>query len=204
MTPAMQSQSAQPEENERPQPTVDFSLYRNPPTQNKGASFPIRALWHVVNALFLQNPLNPSSKLKIGLLRLFGGKVGRGVIIKPGVNIKSPWRTEIGDYSMIGENAWLDSLTWIKIGRNVCISQGAYLCTGNHDWTDRAFALTEWTIVVEDGAWIGARANVLPGAYIATHSVIAAGSTISKRTEPYTIYAGNPAQPIKRRVIKPE
>ena len=182
---------------------VDFSLYKNPPWQDKGAGFAVRAIWHVINAMFLQNPMNPSSKVKIILLRMFGAKVGKGVIIKPGVNIKSPWRTEIGDYSMIGENAWLDSLTWIKIGKNVCISQGAYLCTGNHDWSDKAFGLKEWTIVVEDGAWIGARANVLPGAQIATHAVISAGSSISKPTEPYTIYAGNPAQAVKRRVIKP-
>ena len=181
---------------------VDFSQYRNPAWQNKGASFPVRAVWHCLNALFLQNPLNPSSKLKISLLRLFGAKIGKGVVIKPGVNIKSPWKTEIGDYSMIGENAWLDSLAQITIGRNVCISQGAYLCTGNHDWTDQAFGLQEWHIVVEDGAWIGARANILPGARIASHSVIAAGSSISKPTDPYMIYAGNPAQPVKRRIVK--
>jgi putative colanic acid biosynthesis acetyltransferase WcaF len=196
------SEPQRPDQAEQKPISVDFSLYKNPVGQNKGVSFPIRAMWHIINAAFVQNPVNASSRLKIALLRLFGAKVGKGVIIKPGVNIKSPWRTEIGDYSMIGENAWLDSLTWIKIGRNVCISQGAYLCTGNHDWTDRAFALTEWAIIVEDGAWIGARANVLPGAHIATHVVIAAGSSISKPTEPYTIYAGNPALPVKKRVIK--
>lgn len=183
-------------------PTVDLSAYRNPPTHDKGRSFAVRALWHCLNAVFLQNPLNPSSKLKIALLRLFGAKIGRGVLLKPGINVKSPWKVEIGDFAMIGERAWLDSVAPIAIGAHVCISQDAYLCTGNHDWTDPAFGLIEWPLVVEDGAWIGARATILPGARVGAHAVVAAGTVLSKTAEPYTIYAGNPAVAVKTREIR--
>jgi len=166
-----------------------------------GRGFFIRIVWHFVNALFLQSPLNPSSRLKVSLLRLFGTKIGVGVLIKPGINVKYPWNLEIGDYSWIGENAWLDSLAQIKIGNNVCISQGAYFCTGNHDWSDQAFGLIVKPIIVEDGAWIGAKATVLPGVTIAKHSIVTAGSVITRDTAPYMIYSGNPAVKVKERII---
>src|SRR6266480_4547747 len=154
---------------------VDLSRFDNS-WYNPGRGFIVRLLWHATNALFLQNPLNPSSGLKALLLRLFGAKIGRGVVVKPGVNVKYPWNIEVGDYSWIGENAWLDSLAPIRIGRNACVSQGVYFCTGNHDWSDPAFGLIVKPIIVEDGAWVGARATVLPGVTVASHSIIAAGS----------------------------
>ena len=76
------------------------------------------------------------------------------------------------------------------------------MCTGNHDWTDPAFGLIVKPIVIEDGAWVGARAIVLPGVTVAAHSIVTAGSVITKDTEPYMIYAGNPAVKVKERKIK--
>jgi putative colanic acid biosynthesis acetyltransferase WcaF len=161
-----------------------------------------RTLWYFANALVLRNPFNPFSWPKAVVLRVFGAKIGHGVVLKPCINIKYPWNIDIGNDSWIGENAWLDSLALIKIGSNVCVSQGAYLCTGNHDWSDPAFGLVVKTIVVEDGAWIGAMATVPPGVTIASHSVVTAGSVIVEDTEPYGIYAGNPAVKIKDRKIR--
>lgn len=180
---------------------VELSKYENS-WFNPGRGFFRRTLWHFVNAIFLQSALCPSSGTKICLLRLFGAKIGKGVLLKPSINVKYPWNLEIGDYSWIGEHAWLDSLSPIKIGNNVCISQGAYFCTGNHDWTDPAFGLIVEEIVVEDGAWIGARATVLPGVTVASHSIVTAGSVIAKDTEPYMIYTGNPAIKVKERKIR--
>lgn len=181
---------------------ADLASYRNPPWHDKGRGFVVRAVWHCVNAIFLQNPLNPSSKMKIALLRLFGARIGRNVLIKPSVNFKSPWKITIGDNTWIGERVWLDSVAEITIGSNVCISQDAYFCTGNHDWSDPSFGLMEHPITVENGVWIGCRATLLPGAYVSSHSVVCGGAVLSKKTEPYMIYAGNPAVAIKRRLIK--
>ncbi len=180
---------------------VDLSSYRNPDWHDKGRNILVRSLWHIVNAIFLQNPINPSSRVKVFWLRAFGAKIGNNCVFKPAINVKSPWKISIGDNAWIGECAWLDSVAPIQIGADVCISQGAYLCTGNHDWSDTAFGLIEWPLVIEDGAWIGARAVILPGARVASHTIIAAGSVLSKSTEPYTIYAGNPAFPVKKRTL---
>jgi putative colanic acid biosynthesis acetyltransferase WcaF len=169
---------------------------------NPGRGLMVRLLWYFVNAFFVQTPLNSSSWLKSKLLRLFGAKIGKGVVLKPSLNVKYPWNLEIGDYSWIGEGAWLDSLEKIKIGNHCCISQGVYFCTGNHDWTDPAFELIVNPITVEDGAWVGARVTVLPGVTVGSHSVLAAGSIVSQNTDPNMIYVGNPAQPVKERRIR--
>ena len=182
--------------------TTDLSRFDNS-WYSPGRGYITRILWHFVNALFLQSPLNPSSCLKVRLLRLFGARIGVGVILKPSINVKYPWNLSIGDYSWIGEYAWLDSLAPITIGANACISQGVYFCTGNHDWTDPAFGLVVKSIVIEDGAWVGARATVLPGVTVKSHSIIAAGTVIAKDTESYMIYSGNPAAAVKERMIRP-
>jgi putative colanic acid biosynthesis acetyltransferase WcaF len=180
---------------------VDLSKFNNS-WYKPGRGFLIRTVWHFVNAVFLQCPINPSSRLKVIVLRLFGAKIGQGVVLKPTINVKYPWNLEVGAYSWIGENSWLDSLAPIKIGSNACISQGVYFCTGNHDWSDPAFGLIVKPIVIEDGAWVGARATVLPGVTVKSHSIVAAGSVIAKDTEPYGIYVGNPAVKIKERKIR--
>jgi putative colanic acid biosynthesis acetyltransferase WcaF len=175
---------------------VDLSKYNNS-WYDPGRSFIIRAIWYILSALFINNYLNPSSKLKIVLLKLFGAKIGKEVDIKPGVNIKYPWNIEIGDHTWIGENVWLDSLEKIGIGNNVCISQDAYLCTGNHNYKAEAFNLIVEPIIIEDGVWVGVKAIVCPGVTLKTHSVLTAGSVATKDTEPYTVYQGNPSRPVR-------
>lgn len=135
-------------------------------------------------------------------MRFFGARIGRDVRLKPSINVKYPWHLEIGDYTWIGEKVWLDSLALIRIGKNVCISQGAYLCTGNHDYNKETFDLIINPIIIEDGVWVGAKATICPGVTLKTHSVITAGSVVTKDTEPYTIYRGNPAEPIRKRIIE--
>ena len=102
---------------------------------NKGASPFRQILWYIVNALIVRSALNPFIGIKILILRMFGAQIGKGVIIKNEVRIKAPWNLKIGDYCWIGENVWIDNLDKVFIGNDVCISQGAMLLTGNHDYT---------------------------------------------------------------------
>lgn len=166
-----------------------------------GRPFWVRGLWLVVEALTLLNPLFVFYRPKIGVLRLFGATIGRKLLIKPMVHIKHPWMLTIGDNVWLGERLWIDNLAPVEVGNNVCISQGAYLCTGNHDWSDPNMALIVAPIVVEDGAWIGAFAKIAPGVLIASESVITIGAVVLQSTEPAAIYAGNPASKVKNRKI---
>ena len=135
-------------------------------------------------------------------MRLFGARLGKGVVLKPGINIKYPWKLSVGDFSWIGEKAWIDNLADIEIGKNVCISQGAVLLTGNHDYTKTGFDLIVKKIILEDGVWIGAAAMVCPGITCQSHSVLSAGSVATQDLQAYKIYQGNPASEVKERVIQ--
>lgn len=188
-------------EEQQVQSKVNLAFYDNS-WYNPGAGVVKRFIWFIMNALFFINPLNPSSAIKVFLLRLFGASVGKGVVIKPAVNIKYPWHLNIGNYVWIGEKVWIDSLTTIIIEDNVTISQGAMLQTGSHDYTKTGFDLMVAKISLGEGVWIGAKAVVCPGVVCGSHSVLAAGSTATYSLEPYTIYQGNPAEPKRLRRVR--
>jgi putative colanic acid biosynthesis acetyltransferase WcaF len=158
--------------------------------------------WYLVNVLFFKNSLNIFSSSKVFLLRLFGASVGEGVLIKPCVNIKYPWKLTIGPHSWIGEDVWIDNLSEVIIGESVTISQGALLLTGSHDHSRSTFDFLSSGIVLEDGVWIGARSVVLGGIICRNHSVLGVCGVASKELKAYTIYQGNPATPVMERRIK--
>lgn len=178
---------------------TDLVLYNN----NWYSPGPIwkRTLWLIINTIFFNNGLAVFNDLKCGLLRLFGAKIGKRVMIKPSVNIKYPWFLEIGNNVWIGEKVWIDNLARVTAGDNVCISQGAFLVTGNHNYKKTTFNLMLGSIILEDGVWVGANATVCPGVICKTHAVLTVGSVATKDLEPYSIYQGNPAQKIKMRLI---
>jgi putative colanic acid biosynthesis acetyltransferase WcaF len=110
----------------------------------------------------------------------------------------------VGNHVWLGEECWLLNLAPIVIKSNVCISQRAFLCTGNHNYKSPAFDLIVKPIRVEAGAWIGAAAFVGPGITVGNHAVLAAGSIATKNLDPFGIYQGNPAIFVKQREIPPE
>ena len=168
---------------------------------DKGTSAIKITIWYFINAFLVRASWNPIMSVKIWLLRLFGAKIGKGLIIKNNVTIKYPWKLSVGNDVWLGENCWIDNLDYVKIGNNVCISQGALLITGNHDYTKIDFPYRNAPITVEDGAWIGAKAVVAPGVTIKEHSILTIGTICTKDTEPFGIYQGNPAVKIKMRQI---
>ena len=152
-----------------------------------------RVAWFLLGSPLVRSAWIPSSAMRVWLLRGFGATIGRGVVLKPSLEVKYPWHLAIGDHSWVGEHVWIDNLTTVQLGSNVCVSQGAYLCTGNHDWSDPNFGLRVNSIIVEDGGWIGAKAILTPGTHLGVCAVAGAGSVVSGRVPDTQIYAGNPA-----------
>lgn len=173
-----------------------------------GSNFDKRAgyikitLWYLVNAIIVKASWNPFMKSKIFLLKIFGAKIGTGLIIKNNVIIKSPWNLIVGDNCWLGEGCWIDNLDKVTIGNNVCISQGAMLLTGNHDYTDSSMPYRNAPIIIEDGAWIGAKSVVSPGVNVKMNAILTVGSIATKDMDTNGIYQGNPAIKIRIRKIK--
>lgn len=179
---------------------TNLGSFQNPDF-DRGAPRWKEILWLFINALFFINPLSVVSRVKVFWLLAFGAQVGRGVLIKPGVNIKFPWKLKIGDHCWIGENVWIDNLAEVNIGNNVCISQGAMLLCGNHDYKKTTFDLITQPIILEEGVWIGAKAVVCPGVIGHSHAVLAVGSVATQNLEAYSIYQGNPAVKVRERGV---
>ncbi|MEO0896478.1 MAG: WcaF family extracellular polysaccharide biosynthesis acetyltransferase [Bacteroidota bacterium] len=177
---------------------TDLSSFDNSWYDPGGGSLK-RVIWYFTNVLFFLNPLIPFSSLKRSLLKLFGAKVGAGVVIKPSVNIKYPWKLTIGDHVWIGEKVWIDNLAEVVIEDHVCLSQGAMLLTGNHDYKKSSFDLMIGEIHLEKGSWVGAQSLVGPNVRLHTHAILSAGSVATHDLKAYTIYKGNPCQEIRKR-----
>jgi len=181
-------------------PRVDLSKFQNS-TFERGATILKELLWIIIRALFFNHSLALVNRLKIDLLKLFGAKVGQGVIIKPSVMIKFPWKLIIGNHVWIGEKVWIDNLDQVVIEDHVCISQGAMLLCGNHDYTKETFDLIVKPITLKRGTWVGAKAVVCPGVTAHPDSILSVGSVATKDLDASGIYQGIPAKKIRERVI---
>ncbi|SFE46451.1 putative colanic acid biosynthesis acetyltransferase WcaF [Spirosoma endophyticum] len=184
----------------QPNGRTDLARFNNS-WYNPGPRWKI-LLWFLVNSIFLNNYFPIPMAIKRAVLMLFGAKLGEGVVIKPAVNIKYPWLLQLGDHVWIGEKVWIDNLSQVVIGSNVCLSQGAMLLTGNHDYRLSTFDLTTQPITLADGVWIGARAVVCAGVRCESHAVLAVNSVATRSMDAYGIYQGNPAVWVRKREIK--
>lgn len=166
----------------------------------RGRGRVVIALWYAL-APFSALRIWPSC-VRVWLLKLFGAQIGSGVLIKPSVYVRYPWRLRIGDNSWIGEECWIDNWAVVTIGDNVCLSQRAYLCTGNHDWSDPAFAIIPGSIIIGSGAWVGCHAVLGPGVKMGIGSIAAIGAVVSRNIPDWEIHAGNPAKVRHIRVMR--
>ena len=179
--------------------TTDLSKFNN--SWYKPGTLLKIAAWQVTSWLFFLNPVSASGTLKVILLKLFGAHIGKGVVIKQSVRIKYPWLLSIGNHSWIGECCWIENHAQVTIGDHVCISQGAMLLCGNHNYKKSAFDLETGPVSLENGVWIGARAMVCPGVTCHSHAVLSVESVASSDLEAFAVYRGNPAVKIRSREI---
>lgn len=157
-------------------------------------------LWWLVQAIAFPLTPQPLHSLRRGILRLFGGKIGRGVQIRPTARFTYPWKIEIGDYTWIGDDVVLYSLDRIYIGEHCVISQKSYLCTGSHNPQDPAFGLVTQPIMIGNGVWIAADCFIGPGVKIGANALIGTRSTVLKNMPEGQVCFGSPCLPRYPRV----
>jgi len=134
------------------------------------------------------------------LLRLFGAKIGQGVIIRPSVRVTYPWKVKIGDRVWIGDNAELYSLGEIEVGDDVVISQKSYLCAATHDFTKPSFDMIDRKITIESQVWIATDVFVAPGVTVGRGALVGARSSVFTDMPSGMICIGSPAKPVKLRI----
>ena len=133
--------------------------------------------WLVVSTTVFMRWWMPA-KGRVAILRFFGAEIGEKVLIRHRVRIHWPWKLTVGDHSWIGEGAWLLNLEPITIGRDVCISQDVFLCTGSHDRHSPTFEFDNGPIVIEDQAWVAARATILRGVTVGAGATVGASALV--------------------------
>ena len=170
------------------------------PSGFRGRSAVVVQLWWLIQAtLFAMSP-----QFMFGwrnyLLRIFGAKVGRSVLIRPSARITYPWKVNIGDRVWIGDHAELYSLGEIDIGSDVVISQRSYICAATHDYTRLSFDMISKKITIEDQVWIATDVFIAPGVRIGSGALVGARSSVFNDLPPGMICLGTPAIPVRPRI----
>jgi acetyltransferase-like isoleucine patch superfamily enzyme/glycosyltransferase involved in cell wall biosynthesis len=161
-----------------------------------------RAVWMLMGKPIFRMSFHNWYGFRARWLRLFGARIGSGVAIRPTVNIEVPWMVEVDDDATIGDHAILYSLGKIHIGKRSIISQYAHLCAGTHDYADHTFRLLRTPVNIGDDVWVGADAFIGPGVHVGSLSVVGARSSTYKDLPEHQVCVGNPAKPIKERVLR--
>jgi putative colanic acid biosynthesis acetyltransferase WcaF len=165
---------------------------------DRGAPRWKEALWQVVKALIFLSALPFPSLIYVALLRVFGAKVGEGVVIRSRLDVSYPWRLSLGDHVWLGEEVKILSLAPVTIESDCCISQRAFLCTGSHAFHSADFHLVTKPIVIRARSWIAAGAFVAPGVAVGPDSMVRAGAVVLADVPPQTMVQGNPATAVVR------
>ena len=107
-------------------------------------------LWTAAELVLVTNPWQPSSRLRARVLRAFGAQIGEGVVLRPRLRVKFPWKLKVGDRSWIGEDVWIHNQAELTVGSDAVVSQGTFITTGSHDFSGD-MSLRTRPVTIEDG-----------------------------------------------------
>ncbi|MBC58053.1 MAG: putative colanic acid biosynthesis acetyltransferase [Confluentimicrobium sp.] len=162
-----------------------------------------RLVWNIVWWLFASWTPPQLNRWRRFLLSAFGAKLARGTVVRGGARVWYPPNLEMHEGSLLADGVNCYNMGRIVIGERSIVSQNAHLCGGTHDFTRASRPLLTKPIVIGDDVWIAAEAFIGPGVTVPDGCVIGARAVVSSRLEPWTVYAGNPAKPVKRRDFDP-
>jgi putative colanic acid biosynthesis acetyltransferase WcaF len=158
-----------------------------------------RLLWAVVKVTLYRWSFRRADSWRAFLLRRFGAKIGKGVLIRSNAHIEIPWNLVMGDHSQIGERAIIYNLSTIEIGDWTIISQYAHLCGGSHDHHNNKMMLHRMPIRIGSDVWICTDVYVGPGVVIGDGVLVGARSNVTRDLPPWKVCVGSPAKPIRDR-----
>lgn len=152
--------------------------------------------YRLLSPLFLNIPSNSIRKI---FIILYGAKIGKGVFLARGVDVREPRGLTIGNYTSVNKHTILDGRGKLTIGNNVDIAQDTMIWTAQHDYNDDYHKYIRTPVTICDYVWLGSRAMVLPGVNIGRGAVIAAGAVVTKDVDDLNVVGGVPAKAISVR-----
>lgn len=168
----------------------------------RGKSSIVILIWWFVQGTIFRYSMHNMYSFRAMLLRIFGAEIGKNTKIRSSAKFTYPWKVKVGDFSWIGDDVVIYSLDKVNIESNVVISQKSYICTGSHNVADESFSLITRPVTIEQKSWIAADCFIFPGVTVAEGCIVSARSTLKISTEPWFIYAGNPATKTQKRELK--
>lgn len=146
----------------------------------------------------------PSNHLRRFLYKGLGAHIASRVVFHFRTEIRAPWALNIGEGTIIGDNALLDARSGLRMGKNVNLSSNVSIYTLQHDHRDPYFGCPDpqkkkMSVEIDDRAWLGSNVIVLPGVHIGEGAVCCAGCVVTKDVPPYTVVAGIPAKRVGER-----
>lgn len=157
--------------------------------------------WEICWSIFCSWTPKPANAWRLLILRSFGAAVGPNAFVHQRARIAVPWHLEMQERATLGDRANIYALAPIVIGKGATIAQEAYICAGTHNFSSDRMELLTREIQIGEGAFVGARAFVMPGVRIGEYAVVGACSVVTRDVPPWKIVAGNPAQVVKEREI---
>lgn len=150
-------------------------------------------------------PRHIGSELRASVLRRYGFKIGKGTLIYEMPQIVGALpdlaqQLTIGEECVIEVGCEFELGETITIGHRVTLGPEVLILTTSHELgprEQRAGPLVRSPVVIEDGAWIGARTTVLPGVTIGAGAIVGPGSVVNKDVAPNTRVAGNLARQVE-------
>ena len=191
-----------PTKNQMASSLQSLSEFKLPKSFRGRPGWYVQIWWLVQSTLFAWSPQFLYSWRRL-LLRGFGARVGRDVLVRPTAKVTYPWKVKIGDYSWIGDDVTLYSLGQITIGNNAVISQKSYLCAASHDYESQTFDIYDKAVVIEDEVWVATDVFIAPGVTIKRGAVVGARSSVFGDLPAGMICLGSPARPVKPRLPEP-
>lgn len=150
-------------------------------------------LWEYTWLLLCSWTPKPANSWRLFWLKLFGAKLYGRPFVHQRARIFIPWNLILHDRAALGDRANAYTQGIIEIGERATVAQEAYLCTGTHDFSSPAMNLITAPITIGAGAFIGARAFIMPGVKIGECALVGACSVVTRNVPDHVIVKGNPA-----------
>jgi putative colanic acid biosynthesis acetyltransferase WcaF len=179
----------------------DLSRFQLPPGARGRPAWFVQ-LWWLAQTLFFRTSPQALFGWRRFLLRLFGARIGKKVLIRPSATVTYPWKVTIGDYSWIGDDAVIYSLSDVTIGSHTVVSQRTYLCAASHDYARASFDNLPGPIRIGDQVWIAADVFVGPGVTVGDGCLVGARSAVFHDLPAGMMCYGSPAKPVKPRPVE--